>query len=383
MKPIFIIEIGSSKITLARVSRNKQHCQDLACEILSVKASGISSGKIVEIKAAQQAIQQLIDRAESDYDWRIRSVYLGISGSGVTGFTDRYKVIGENTETLNINDISRIKKEYITNFSTKEKELLHLFPVGYRVDDRDWLSNPLGFRGAVLEAKLFCVVAKTSYVRDAIDSINRCGIKVADIFCSTTASTCAFSDAHLELSEFVYVELGQDKTDAMLFEDRGIKSKATLELGGRQITSDLAHCFGSTHAEAELLKLNFRTASSKHSCEDKVKLVIKERANEILRLVLEKLGSQSRTNQGLPIVLAGGSAQGEVLAGLSSMNPQIVIPRPEFKLSPSSQSFGPEFAAILGLASFALRSQEEAKSLHNRSLASFFWRANHYLKGLF
>ena len=72
-----------------------------------------------------------------------------------------------------------------------DREVLHVLPQQYVVDDQDGIRDPLGMAGVRLEAKVHIVTTAVASAQNVIKCANRCNLQVADIVLESLASAQA------------------------------------------------------------------------------------------------------------------------------------------------------------------------------------------------
>ena len=210
-----------------------------------------------------------------------------------------------------------------------DREVIHVLPQEYIIDEQDGIREPLGMSGVRLEAKVHIVTAAVTSAQNIVKCANQAGLNVVDIVLEPLASAEAvLTDDENELGVGL-IDIGGGTTDIAVFGDGSIRHTSVLALGGDHLTNDVAVGLRTPFDDAERIKSRFgdgvaratsasddvitvpsvggrrpREMSRKLLCE-----IIEPRMDEILTLVrqeLVKAGLEGRMPSG--VVVTGGCA---------------------------------------------------------------------------
>jgi cell division protein FtsA len=221
-----------------------------------------------------------------------------------------------------------------------DREVIHVIPQEYIIDDQDGIREPLGMSGVRLEAKIHIVTAAVTSAQNIVKCANKAGLNVVDIVLEPLASAEAvLADDERDLGVCL-IDIGGGTTDIAVFADGAIKHTCVLGLGGYHVTNDIAVGLRTPFDEAERIKKRFGAASARLLGSDDVITVpsvggrrprevsrkilceiIEPRIDEILTLSRQeivKAGLQDKIPSGL--VLTGGCA---ALAGIGDLAEEI------------------------------------------------------------
>jgi cell division protein FtsA len=135
-----------------------------------------------------------------------------------------------------------------------DREVIHVIPQEYLVDNQDGIKDPLGMSGVRLEAKVHIVTASVTSAQNIIRCANACGLHVGDIVLEQLASADAvLSEDEKELG-VALVDIGGGTTDIAIFSQGSIVHTAVLAIGGSHLTNDIAVGLRTPMAEAERIK---------------------------------------------------------------------------------------------------------------------------------
>ena len=169
----------------------------------------------------------------------ISTVYAAISGAHVRGLNS-HGIVAVKDKEVREADIARVIEQAKAVAIPMDREVLHVLPQQYIVDDQDGIRDPLGMAGVRLEAKVHIVTTAVASAQNIIKCANRCNLQVADIVLESLASAQAvLEDDEKELG-VALIDIGGGTCDMMVYSDGAIVHTSVLPLGGDHITNDIA-----------------------------------------------------------------------------------------------------------------------------------------------
>jgi cell division protein FtsA len=251
------LDIGTTKIACI-VGEVTEDGVDII-GIGTAPSKGMRRGNVVNIDATVSSIRQAVDEAENMAGCEISSVYAAISGPNVRGINNNAIVAVKDKEVRGA-DIARVLEQAKAVPIPMDREVLHVLPQQYIVDDQDGIRDPLGMAGVRLEAKVHIVTTLGASVQNVIRCANRCNLQVADIVLeSLAASTAVLEDDEKELG-VALVDIGGGTCDILIFADGAIVHTSVIELGGERVTNDIATLLRTPLESAEKLKRKYGCA---------------------------------------------------------------------------------------------------------------------------
>jgi cell division protein FtsA len=223
-------------------------------------SKGLRRGVVVNIDATVSSIKAAIDEAENMAGCQISSVFAAISGAHVRGLNSHGIVAVKDKEVRDA-DVARVIEAAKAVAIPMDREVLHVLPQQYVIDDQDGIRDPLGMAGVRLEAKVHIVTTAVTSAQNVVKCANRCGLQVADIVLEPLASAQAvLEDDERELG-VALVDIGGGTCDLAIFADGAIVHTAVLPLGGGHVTNDIATVLRTPLDSAEKIKRKYGCAS--------------------------------------------------------------------------------------------------------------------------
>jgi cell division protein FtsA len=218
------------------------------------RSDGIRKGVVVNIEKTVRSIQQAVRECELMCGTQIKEVYAGIAGHHIMGINSHGMVTVQNNRTVSEDDIRRVIDAAQAINIPNDREVLHILPQDFIVDDQDGVQNPLGMSGLRLEVDVHIVTCSATSGQNIVKCCNLAGLDVADVVLEPLASAQAvLSQDERELG-VVLVDMGGGTTDIAIYSAGSIVHTSVLALGGNHLTNDIAIGLSTPLAEAESLK---------------------------------------------------------------------------------------------------------------------------------
>ncbi|MCL4479633.1 MAG: cell division protein FtsA [Deltaproteobacteria bacterium] len=332
------LDIGTTKICAIVGEINEGNIDIIGIGKVS-PSKGLSKGNIINIESTVKAIKQAVEEAELMADFEITNVYTGIAGDHIKSFNSN-GVIAIKDREVKIADIKRVIDAAKAMPIPADKEVIHVIPHEFIIDDQGGIKDPLGMSGIRLEVKVHIVTANVSSAMNIVKSCNKSGLTVSDVVLQSIASGEAVLSPEEKELGVALVDIGGGTTDIAIFYDGSIRYTSVIALGGEHLTKDVSVGLRTPVYEAEKIKIKYGTALKANV--DKSEIVevkgianrkprtisrqtlaeiIELRTEEILTLVdkeINKSGFKELISSG--IVLTGGSA---LLDGIVDIAEQI------------------------------------------------------------
>jgi len=305
------------------------------------ESRGIRRGVVVNLEAAVDSIKKAIEEAELMAGVEIDSVHLSLSGPHIKGFNSRgvIAVAGKSRE-ITRDDVRRAIDAAKAVALPAGREILHVLPQDFVVDEQDGIGAPVGMTGARLEVNVHIVTGAASSTQNLIACVNRAGVAAVDTVIEQLAAAEAVLTPDEKELGVALVDIGGGTADLAIFERGSLWHTAVVAVGGDHFTSDIAVGLRTPIPDAEKIKRKNGCALSSMVDEDdtievasvggrKPRLmarrilseILQPRAEEIFHLVWDEIrraGYEKALNSG--IVLTGGGA---ILEGMPEIAEQI------------------------------------------------------------
>lgn len=375
-KTIAVLDVGSAKTVV------------LICEVTETglryrghgvtESRGSRKGIITELPKAVHSIQKAMDEAEKLAECPLGNAVISVGGAHIKGISSRGGVaLGSRPREVDRDDIRvAVEKARSVNLPP-DREVLHLLPQEFILDEQAGVHDPAGMMGIRLEVNLHMVTASSSATQNLVTAANRAGIHVDNTaFEGLVAADCALRGEEKELGVCL-VDIGAGSADLMVYFDGMVAHSGSVPVGGDHFTNDVAVGLRTPLVEAEKIKKAFgSTRSSKVPEGNEIEVpavgdrpsrlmpqrflaeILEPRAIELCELLhdhLQHAGVLELCSAG--VVLTGGGSR---LNGLVEVCERILGRPVRFGSSTPlarmpAELAQPEFATVVGLAMYAHR----------------------------
>ncbi len=245
------LDIGTTKICCIVGNMTEEGLEVVG--IGTSQSKGLRKGVVINIESTVAAIQKAIREAELMAGCEIKSVFAGIAGGHIRGLNSQGVIAIKNREVTS-DDLQRVIDAAKAIAIPMDREVMHILPQEFIIDDQDGIREPLGMSGVRLEAKVHIVTGAVASAQNIIKSCNRAGTDVADIVLEQLASSEAVLSSDEKDLGVALVDIGGGTADIAIFSEGAIKHTSVLSIGGDHLTNDIAVGLRTPMAEAEKIK---------------------------------------------------------------------------------------------------------------------------------
>ncbi len=365
---------------------------DLQLEVIGLgtaPSNGIRQGVVVNVESTIESIAKAREEAELMAGYRIQDVYIAVGGNHVKSFDSRGMIAIRNREVKQ-DDITRVIEAAKAVAVPSDRQVLHVLPREFKIDEQSGISDPVGMSGVRLEANVHIITAGQTALQNMIKCAEKAGLHVRGLVLQQLASSLAvLSDDERKLGVAV-VDIGGGTSDIMTFVAGAVAHTATVPVGGAHFTQDVAMGLRTPQSAAEAVKKKYGCAISdlvdenetievegvggrkprsllrRDLCE-----VIEPRAEETILLIWQEIRRSGLANQiGSGIVLTGGASQLEGLNEMGEFICEVPVRRgvPERIGGLTDVVKSPEFSTTVGLLIYGienLSAQEKQRLAHS------------------
>jgi cell division protein FtsA len=343
-----------------------------------VESRGSRKGIIVELDKAVQSIHKAVEEAEKLAGLQVGNAMVAVAGSHIKGVTSRGGVtLGSRPRDVTREDIRAAVEKARSITLPEDRDVLHLLPQEFILDDQAGVRDPAGMMGRRLEVNLHMVTASSSAAQNVVTAVNRAGLQVDNVVYEALMSADSTLRADEKELGVCLADIGAGSTDMIVYADGMVAHTGVVPVGGDHFTNDIAVGLRTPLVSAEKLKKAFgHTISSNVAEGNEIEVpavgerpsrlmpqrfmaeILEPRATEwceLMRDHLKQAGVLDMCPAGL--VLTGGGSRMEGLAEQC----QKILDRPIRLASPEPisdmppQLAEPEFSTVVGLAMYAHR----------------------------
>ena len=334
------LDIGTTKVC-AVVGEYDEQGQIQIIGIGTSPSHGLRRGVVINIEATLKSVSEAVEAAEMMSGREVQTVVTGIAGAHIEGINSRgvVAVSGRDRE-ITEEDISRVIEAAKAIVIPMDREVLHVIPQQFVVDDQGGIRDPVDMIGVRLEAEVHIITGTVTSAQNLLKCVNRAGFRVHDIALESLASAQAVLSAYERDLGVLLIDLGGGTTDVLVYMEGAPYHTDVIAVGGGQVTSDLSIMLKTPIESAEKIKKDagccfmplvdsdeevvipgvggWPAASipRKEMCR-----IIQPRMVEILSMVRDQLEKKSLASHlGGGVVLTGG---GSLLPGVTELAHEI------------------------------------------------------------
>ncbi len=395
-----VVDIGTAK-TVALVA-------EITDSGLRYRGHGIAisrgsrKGIIVDLDKATTGVKKAMDEAELTAEVPLDRAVVGVAGPHIRAANSQGGIVlGARAREVSREDIRQAVDKARSIPLPDDREIMHLLPQDFILDQQEGLRDPAGMTGRQLEVRVHVITAAASAFQNIVTVTNRAGINVD----STVYEALACSDAVLRTDErelgVCVCDIGAGSSDVIVFHGGVVVHTAVVPIGGDHFTNDVAVGLRTPLADAEKIKRQFGCAivtSIPESTEIEVPSVgdrpsrlvpqrflgevLEPRARELVYMLRDNLRQAGVIEMmGSGLVLTGGGARltglVETVEDILRCPARVGLPIPMAKLPALLGE--PEFATVIGMVFYAHRARvlkvREEQGI-GRRLRSLLARAN-------
>ena len=224
-------------------------------------STGLRKGVVVNIDTTVESITKAVEEAELMAGVEISTVYTGIAGGHIKSFNSTGIVAVKDRE-ITETDVQRVIDAAKAVAIPLDREVIHIIPQEYRINDQDGIRDPIGMSGVRLEASVHIVTGAVSSAQNLIKCANKAGLNVAEICLEPIASAEAVLSADEKELGVILVDIGGGTSDIAIFREGSIVHTGVLAIGGNHVTNDIAVGLRTPQHEAERIKIRYGCALS-------------------------------------------------------------------------------------------------------------------------
>jgi len=250
------LDIGTTKIT-AVVAEPEEDGDGIRIIGVGTAASdGLKRGVVVNLEKTTRSIQYAVQEAERMSGRTVRGVYAGIAGDHIRGINSRGVIaVSRKDAEIRALDVERVIEAAKAVAIPTDREILHVLPQEFIVDDQDGIRDPVGMSGVRLEAEVHIITGAASACRNVLRAAERAGLEVEELVLEPLASANAVLTQDERDLGVALLDIGGGTTDVAIFYEGSVRHTAVIGIGGANVTNDLAIGLRTPVERAEQLKL--------------------------------------------------------------------------------------------------------------------------------
>ncbi len=255
------IDVGSSKVktVVARMFPEEEKPRIIGVGVSN--SSGMRKGIIIDLEEVTENIKESIEKAEKSAGVTVSEAVISVGGNHISSQSSKGVVaVGKADGEVTEDDIERVINAAQAISIPPNKEILHIIPKDYSLDDQKNIKDPLGMNGVRLEVDSLIIEGSTPALRNLEKCIEQSGVRVNDFVLSPLAAARATLSKRQKELGVILVDIGAATTSLAIYEESDLLHTAILPIGGSHITNDIAIGLRTSIDVAEKVKLEYGNA---------------------------------------------------------------------------------------------------------------------------
>jgi cell division protein FtsA len=391
---VSVVDIGTNKV-VCMICAVAPYSDVVVPRLLGLgyqASQGMKASVVTDIDAAEEAVRRSIQQAEEMAGFVIDEVILSVACGRLK--SNNIKASTETTgDVVSYDDIDKLKASGRRYVERDGRALLHLNAIGFHLDGRVGITDPLGLSGRALSCDLHAASIDQSPLRNLMQVVERCNVAVSGVVPMPYASALAVTTDMERYEGVVVVDVGGGSTTMAFFVEGHLVSVHAAPIGGNHFTYDIARALATPVVEAERIKTLYGNMAAAHSDEHEsvpykiagdqdcalhhlttaeLRDIIAPRVDALIGMMSERIETSVITpSRFARVVMTGGGSQ---LVGLAEIATDLLdrptrVGRPDIYAGWDERIALPPFAAACGAALVGTRQCLQSLSMPHASSA--------------
>jgi len=253
---IVVLDIGSSATRVLAADLNEGALRYRGHA--SLDSAGMRKGLIADLNPAARVVKAAAEHAERVARVNIDNCVVGVGGPHIRGLnTNGGFELGSRLREITREDVRTAVERARAVERPPDREILHLLPRQFLVDDQPGIFDPVGMVGARLEVDLHIATCSGSALQSTVTCANRAGLEVTEAVLESIAAAEATLSADERELGVCLLDIGAHSSDLAVFFEGAVAHTASVPVGGAHFTNDLAVGLQMPVANAEQLKRQY------------------------------------------------------------------------------------------------------------------------------
>lgn len=221
-----------------------------------VPTAGMRKGMVVDIEETVSAISASLEEAERMAGVPVDNAYVAVESAGIQSQNSRGVIaVSRSDGEISPDDIARVVDAARAVSVPANREILHVIPRNFKVDDQDGVHDPVGMTGVRLEVEAHVITASTPTIKNLTKCIYQAGVDIDELVLGVLASSKSVLTRNQKEVGVVVVDIGYSTTGVAVFEEGNVLYSTILPIGASHVTNDIAIGLRTAIEVAERVKL--------------------------------------------------------------------------------------------------------------------------------
>jgi cell division protein FtsA len=253
---IAVLDAGSSKVRVLIAEVHEGALRYRGHGIAD--AAGMRKGLVADLAPAAAAIDRAAVSAESSAQAVIERCVVAVGGPHIRGVNSRGGIsLGTRLREITKEDVRAAVDRARSIAMPADREVLHLLPQQFILDEQPGILDPVGMVGNRLEVNLHISTSSASAQQSVVTCVNKAGLEVTETVLESLAAAEATLSADERELGVCLLDIGASTSELVVFFEGSVAHTSVVPVGGDHFTNDLAVGLHVTAPEAEWLKRNY------------------------------------------------------------------------------------------------------------------------------
>ena len=335
------LDIGTTKIATI-IAEIDESGQPKIIGIGTSPSEGLKRGVVINLEKTVESIASAVEDAEMMSGVKVDSVFAGIAGDHIRSINSRGVIaVSRSDHEITSSDVDKVIQAAKTVALPMDREIIHVLPQEFTVDDQAGIKAPIGMVGVRLETEVHIVTGAVTAAQNIYRAVRKAGLEIEDLVLQPLACSYAVLSPDEEELGVALIDLGGGTTDFAVFHDGSIRHTGVVGLGGKNVTNDIVIGLRTPADQAEEIKKVYGSAMSalvdseetievpgvgggepKQISRNVLASIIEPRVEEILSLTMQEMKKSSFFDLlATGVVLTGG---GSLMEGIVELAEKIM-----------------------------------------------------------
>jgi cell division protein FtsA len=249
------IDIGTTKVCtiVGEVRHDDTYIVGLGIE----PTQGMKKGMVTDVAALTASISSSVHKAERSSGYEIGRAFVSVSAKHVQSMNNKGMTALNANQPVEMNDLMLAMEAARALALPQGREILHVVPRRYHLDDHQGVRNPIGMHGYRLEVEAHVITAASISLENLEKCVEGAGVLIDRFILNPLASGDVVLTNTERESGVMVLDIGGGTTDIAIFIEGTVWHTGVIPLGGQNISNDVAQVMNLPPELAEAVKLEF------------------------------------------------------------------------------------------------------------------------------